>query len=183
VLVVYYSLTEKTELVAGWVIKLKDDRFSKKRNKAVFLGIFTIKPLKKVASRNYEFVVNNADTYFKKDELPIFFPSETVEVTVTCNAQGDSTWTFLHHGCGHKPGFGHHIRQPFSRDNTTTFSRTWYIRDDSIINPPAVRHSAIDVLGWETLFGDTSKTYYSRAWCLPYIVKTTDQPIPADTTQ
>jgi len=137
----------------------------------------------KVASRGYEFVVNSADTYFRKDELPIFHPNDTVLVTVTCNCEGDSTWTFHHHGCGHRPGYGHHRRQAFYRDNTTTFSRTWIIADDSIRTTPAVRHSAIDVLGWETLFGDSTKTYYSRAWSLPYIVKTEEQSIPSDTTQ
>lgn len=126
-----------------------------------------------VVSRNYTFTVNSAETYFAKDELPIFYPSDTVLVTVTCSAEGDSTWAFLHHGAGHKPGYGlkHHWRQPFFRDNTTTFSRTWVIADDSVITTPAVRHSAIDVVGWETLFGDSTATYYSHAWGLPYIIK------------
>ncbi|HEC77528.1 MAG TPA: hypothetical protein ENI34_00110 [candidate division WOR-3 bacterium] len=133
-----------------------------------------------VASRNYEFVVNSADTYFEKDELPIFYPSDTVEVTVTCSAQNDSTWAFLHHGTGHRPGIGHHIRQPFYRENTTTFTRTWIIADDSVVTTPAVRHSAVDVLGWETLFGDSTATYYSRAWCLPYIIMEPGEELPQD---
>lgn len=133
-----------------------------------------------VASRNYLFVMNSADTYFKKDELPIFFPSDTVVVTVTANAQGDSTWAFLHHGTGHRPRLGCHIRQPFFREGTTSFSRSWVIADDSISVTPAVRHSAVDVLGWETLFGDSMATYYAHAWALPYIVKLPEEEIPSD---
>ena len=133
-----------------------------------------------VASRNYEFVVNNANTYFEKNELPIFYPNDTVEVTVVCSAQGDSTWAFLHHGTGHRVGIGHHIRQPFYRENTNTFTRTWVIAHDSINITPAVRHSAADVIGWQTLFGTVDATYYSRAWCLPYIVLQPGEEIPGD---
>ncbi len=133
-----------------------------------------------VPQRNYEFVINSSDTYFEKDELPIFYPSDTVIVTVTCSALNDSAWAFLHHGTGHRPGLGIHIRQPFYRDNATTFSRTWVIAEDSIVHTPAVRHSATDVLGWETLFGDSLATYYSRAWCIPYIVMQSNDGLPDD---
>lgn len=133
-----------------------------------------------VVSRGYEFVVNSPDTFFTKEQLPTFFPSDTVDVTVTCSAVDDSTWAFLHHGIGHRPGRGCHWRQPFYRDNTTTFSRTWVIADDSVIVTPAVRHTATDVLGWQTLFGDSSATYYARAWCLPYIVMQSGETIPED---
>lgn len=134
----------------------------------------------RVENRNYEFVVNSTETYFAKTELPTFHPSDTVVVTVTCSAGGDSTWAFLHHGTGHRPGIGVHIRQPFYRDNVTMFSRTWIIAEDSVINTPAVRHSAVDVLGWQTLFGDSLETYYSRAWCLPYIVLEQGQEVPQE---
>jgi hypothetical protein len=133
-----------------------------------------------VESRQYEFRVDNANTYFEKHELPIFYPNDTVEVTVTCTALDDSTWAFLHHGAGHRPGLGYHIRQPFFRENTITFTRTWVIASDSIVVLPAVRHSAVDVLGWQTLFGSGDATYYSRAWCLPYIVLQPGQDIPED---
>lgn len=133
-----------------------------------------------VASRSYEWVCNSSDTYFEKDELPIFYPSDTVEVTVLCSAQDDSTWAFLHHGTGHRPGRGRHIREPFFRDDITTFSRTWIIADDSIISTPAVRHSATDILGWQTLFGDSTATYYARAWCVPYIVMEPGEEMPDD---
>jgi hypothetical protein len=134
----------------------------------------------RVDSRNYEFVVNSAETYFEKDELPIFYPTDTVEVTATCSAQDDSTWAFLHHGPGHRPGIGRHIRQPFYREDINTFTRTWIIAEDSVIVTPAVRYSATDVLGWQSLFGDSTATYYSRAWCLPYIVMEPGEEIPSD---
>ncbi len=134
----------------------------------------------RVESRDYEFIVTSADTYFEKDELPIFYPSDTVLVSVICSCQDDSTWAFLHHGTGHRPGAGFHIRQPFYRDNTTEFSRTWIIAEDSIIHTPAVRHSATDILGWQTLFGDSAATYYARAWCLPYIVMEPGEEMPDD---
>ncbi len=128
------------------------------------------------------FSVDNPNTYFTKEQLPIFKPNDTVKVTVYCEAQGDSTWAFLHHGAGHRPGIGlrRHWRQPFYRENTTTFERIWIIADDSVIVTPAVRHSAIDVLGWETLFGDSTATYYSRAWGLPYIIKNSGDTLPGD---
>ncbi len=128
------------------------------------------------------FSVDNSNTYFTKEQLPTFAPNDTVKVTVYCQAQGDSTWAFLHHGAGHRPGIGlrRHWRQPFYRENTTTFERIWVIADDSVIVTPAVRHSAIDVLGWETLFGDSTATYYSRAWGLPYIIKNPNDTLPDD---
>lgn len=128
------------------------------------------------------FSVDDPNTYFTKDQLPTFAPSDTAEVTVYCQAQNDSTWAFLHHGAGHKPGVGvrRHWRQPLFRENTTTFKRTWIIADDSVSVTPAVRHGACDVIGWETLFGDSTATYYSRAWCLPYIVKLPEDTLPQD---
>lgn len=135
-----------------------------------------------VARRNYTFTITSADQFFAKDQLPRFYPSDTVEVTVTCQAQQDSTWAFLHHGVGHRPGVGlrHHWREPFFRENTTTFKRTWIIASDSVIVTPAVRHSAVDVLGWQTLWGDSTATYYSHAWGLPYIIATATDTLPTD---
>ncbi len=135
-----------------------------------------------VSSRDYVFTMTSADTYFEKHQLPIFYPEDTVEVTVICSASDDSTWAFLHHGAGHRPGIGlrHHNRTPFERENTTTFTGTWIIANDSIRITPAVRHSAIDVLGWQTLFGDSLASYYTRAWCLPYIVLQHGEDIPED---
>lgn len=143
----------------------------------------TINKIEVRVGGNLVFSVDNPNTYFTKDQLPTFKPSDTVEVMVYCAASGDSTWAFLHHGAGHKPGVGlkRHWRQPFYRENTTTFKRTWIIANDSILVTPAVRHSAVDVLGWQTLFGDATTTYYSRAWGIPYIVKDPDDTLPDDT--
>lgn len=133
-------------------------------------------------SGNLVFSVDDPNTYFTKDQLPTFKPNDTVEVTVYCQADGDSTWAFLHHGAGHRPGIGlkRHWRQPFYRENTTTFKRIWYIADDSVIVTPAVRHSAVDVVGWETLFGDSTATYYAHAWAIPYIIKNPNDTLPGD---
>jgi hypothetical protein len=137
----------------------------------------------RVESRDYEWVINSPNTFYEKDELPTFLPNDTIEVTVTLDVTGDSAWAFLHHGAGHKPGFGshRHHRDPFYRDSTLIFSRTCYIADDSVIETPAVRHSAVDVLIWEALFGDSTAMYQARAWAMPYIVKSTlDQGLPED---
>ncbi|MEO0095351.1 MAG: hypothetical protein ABIL46_08615 [candidate division WOR-3 bacterium] len=142
----------------------------------------TINKVEVRVSGNLVFSVDDPNTYFTKDRLPVFNPNDTVEVTVYCQADGDSTWAFLHHGAGHRPGVGlrRHWRQPFYRENTTTFKRTWYIADDSVIVTPAVRHGAVDVIGWETLFGDSTATYYSRAWGIPYIIKNPNDTLPGD---
>ena len=135
-----------------------------------------------VPSRSYVFEVTGADQYFTKDQLPRFYPSDTVVVTVACSVLDDSSWTFLHHGAGHRPGVGlpRHWREPFYRENTTTFTRAWIIASDSVLATPAVRHSAVDVLGWQTLWGDSTATYYSRAWGLPYIVAGSGDTLPGD---
>jgi hypothetical protein len=49
-----------------------------------------------------------------------------------------------------------------------------------VLVTPVVRHSAVDVLGWQTLWGDSTATYYSRAWGLPYIVMQSTDPLPED---
>lgn len=135
-----------------------------------------------VTSRSYVFEVTSADQYFTKDQLPRFYPSDTVAVTVTCSILDDSCWAFLHHGAGHRPGVGlrHHWREPFYRENTTTFTHTWIIASDSVVTTPAVRHSAVDVIGWQTLWGDSTAAYYSRAWGLPYIIAVATDTLPAD---
>jgi len=142
----------------------------------------TINKIEARVNDSLVFSVDNPNTYFTKEQLPTFKPSDTVEVTVYCSADGDSTWAFLHHGAGHRPGYGlrRHWREPFYRENTTIFKRTWIIADDSIVTTPAVRHSTIDVLGWATLFGDSTAAYYAHAWGLPYIIKSPDDTLPGD---
>ncbi len=135
-----------------------------------------------VTSRSYVFEVTSPDQYLTKDQLPRFYPSDTVIVTVTGSIPDDSCWAFLHHGAGHRPGFGlpRHWREPFYRENTTTFTRSWIIASDSVITTPTVRHSAVDLLGWQTLWGDSTAVYYSRAWGLPYIIAAAGDTLPGD---
>jgi len=91
-----------------------------------------------VPSSNYEFIINDPNAHYERSELPIFYPNDTVDVTVTC------------------------------------------IAHDSIISTPAVRHSAVDVLGWQTLFGNEQALYYARAGWLAYVVLLPGEEIPGD---
>ena len=136
-----------------------------------------------VARRNYTFTITDPSAFYTKSTLPTFEPNDTIEVAVTLSVAGDSAWAFLHHGAGHRPGFGlrHHHRDPFYRDNVSTFQRSWIVSADSIPNGYGVRHAAVDVVSWQALFGDSTGTYHARVWALPYIVKTASQEIPPDT--
>lgn len=128
-----------------------------------------------VQNRNYVFRLTDPAKFLPKESLPIFLPSDTIKVTVNVAVAGDSSWAFLHHG--RRPIGGIHIRQPFFKFGTNTFSRTWIIPEEAV-TPPAVRHSAFDIIGWQTLYGDSTATYSSSAWGLPYIVKNTSDEIP-----
>jgi hypothetical protein len=125
-----------------------------------------------VASRNYIFSLTSPTKFIAKESLPIFLLNDTIIVTVTATVTGDSAWAFLHRGI-----LGLRIRRPFFKTGTNTFTRTWIVPEDAV-TPPAVRHSAFDVIGWQTLFGDSMATYSSRAWGLPYIIKRTTDTIP-----
>lgn len=104
-----------------------------------------------------------------RENLPIFDPGDTASVSVYCRTDGsDSTWAFLHRWIYRFPRY--HLRWPLFRENATAFSRSWEIASDSIFVRPAVRHASIDVIAWNTLFGDSSAPYTARIWCLPYIV-------------
>lgn len=133
----------------------------------------TINEIKaEVPSRNYTFRLTSPTKFLPKESLPIFLPNDTIKVTLTTSVIGDSAWAFLHRGI-----LGHRIRRPFFKTSTNTFTRTWIVPDDAV-TPPAVRHSAFDVIAWQTLFGDSTATYCSRAWGLPYIIKNTNDTIP-----
>jgi hypothetical protein len=104
-----------------------------------------------------------------RENLPIFDPGDTATVTVFCSTSGaDSTWAFLHRWIYRFPR--HHLRWPLYRDSRTVFSRSWEIAADSVFVRPAIRHASVDVIAWNTLFGDSSASYSARIWCLPYIV-------------
>ncbi|MEW6686672.1 MAG: hypothetical protein AB1393_10775 [Candidatus Edwardsbacteria bacterium] len=116
-----------------------------------------------------KFTLTTADTLLKKNELPTFASGDEVTVKVSVTVSPDSCWAFLHRW---GRVWGHH-RQPFFHDPGTTydFTRTWKIADDNIPSYPAVRHAVVDIIGWQALFGDSTATYNSKAWALPYIVK------------
>ncbi len=106
-----------------------------------------------------------------RENLPVFNPGDTAVVTVYCRTESnDSTWAFLHRWLWRLPR--QHLRWPLFRENTTTFVRSWEIAGDSIpvYRLPVVRHASVDVLAWNTLFGDSTASYAARIWCLPYIV-------------
>lgn len=128
-----------------------------------------------VASRNYVFRLTDPEKFLTRDSIPNFRPNDTVKITVNVTVSGDSSWAFLHRGRRHN--YYWHIRQPFFKQSTTTFTRTYVIADENPV-PPCVRHSAIDVIGWQTLFGDSTATYSSRAWGIPYIVKNPSDQAP-----
>mgnify|MGYP001134822399 CR=1 FL=1 len=133
-----------------------------------------------VVKRNYTWTLTDPTKLLTKSELPTFFPSDTVIVTVTVTVSGDSSWAFLHHGVRHIAG-GIHIREPFYKVSTHVFRRAWVIASDvSGVTLPTVRHAAIDIIGWQTLWGRSGGTYYCRAWALPYIVKIAGQNEPPD---
>lgn len=122
------------------------------------------------------FEITNPDTLLTKNQLPTFYPNDTVKVTVTLQMQDDSAWVFLHRG-RKRP---YRRREPFFRTSTYTFERTWIISTDTDASytAPEVRPSAIDAIQWQTLWGDSLAPYNSRAWCLPYVVKLPSESYP-----
>jgi hypothetical protein len=122
------------------------------------------------------FVLTDADTLLAKDELPAFIPNDTVTVTVWTSTTGDSCWAFMHHGRSQWP---YHWRSPFLRLATTQFERRWLIGEESY-DRPEVRHSAIDVIGWGSLWADTTQLYVSATWGIPYVVKHLNEQVPGD---
>jgi hypothetical protein len=122
------------------------------------------------------YVFTKPDTLLAKSELPTFLPGDSVTVKVTVQVQGDSSWAFLHRW--YRPFPWKHIREPFYRTSLTTFERTWTIPEDSISATPAIRHTAVDLIGMKALFGDDREQYNAHAWGFLYIVKNPNEPYP-----
>lgn len=120
------------------------------------------------------FCLTTADTLLSKDELPCFVPEDTVTVWVTVSSTGDSCWTFLHHGRPRWP-----FRCPYYKTGTTTFERTWHIAPEEY-ELPEVRPSGHDIIGWNTLWSDSSEPYVATAWGCPYIVKNPEEELPEE---
>jgi len=122
------------------------------------------------------YVFTRPDTLLAKSELPTFQPGDSVTVKVTVSVQGDSSWAFLHRWA--KPFPWKHIREPFYKTSPNTFERTWTIVSDSVLATPAIRHSAVDLIGMKALFGDDREQYNAHAWGFLYIVKNPNEPYP-----
>ena len=122
------------------------------------------------------YVFTRADTLLAREDLPTFLPGDSVTVTVSVSVQGDSSWAFLHRWG--RPWLWH-IRQPFYRTSLTTFQRSWVIaQEDSVYATPAIRHSAVDLIGMKALFGDANQQYNAHAWGFLYVVKKADETYP-----
>lgn len=113
-----------------------------------------------------------------RENLPVFERGPGVIATVNVwshhSSVSDSTWPFLHRV--YRLLYRRHIREPLYRE-PGYFTRSWGV-SDSILVFPAVRHAAMDVISGSCLFGDSTKVYSARAWCLPYIVKSATDPLP-----
>ena len=121
-----------------------------------------------------------AGKLYTKEELPTFDPGDTVKVTVYLKTDDGKGWVFLHHGIKWRKGGGIHHRKPFEKEDDQTFTGTWIIADDSIVKTPALRNSAIDAVGEDALFGDSTAEYNAHALLVPYIIKKSDEEIPVD---
>jgi hypothetical protein len=132
------------------------------------------------------FVINSASAFFSKAHgLATFAPGDEVTVTVwTHNAQENGSWAFLHRGSAPRRyrALRWHMRDPFYAEDAshTVFQKTWSISDDPVRRTPRVCNAAIDVIDWNTLFGDGTAYYNCRVWSLPYVVREADQPVPDD---
>ncbi len=122
------------------------------------------------------FILTSPDTLLTKHELPTFEPEDEVTVWITVSSTGDSCWTFLHHG---RPNWPYRWRRPYFKTGTYTFQRTWHLSDEGY-EQPQIRPSGHDVIGWNTLWSDTTAPYVSTAWGLPYIVMEPGEEIPEE---
>ena len=112
------------------------------------------------------FILTSPDTLLAKHDLPTFEPEDEVTVWITVASTGDSCWTFLHHGRPHRP---FRWRRTYFKTTTYSFQRTWHLSVEGY-EQPQIRPSGHDVIGWNTLWSDTTEPYVSTAWGLPYIV-------------
>ncbi|MCS7258229.1 MAG: hypothetical protein NZ601_02525 [candidate division WOR-3 bacterium] len=128
-----------------------------------------------VPRRNYLFVLNNPTRFLKRESLPDLRPDDTVKVTVNINVEDDSGWVFLHRA-RRAIGAGQRRMALFKRDQNM-FVGTWIIPDE-YDSRPTVRHCAFDLIGFESLFGDSTATYASYLWIVPYIIRNPSDEIP-----
>jgi hypothetical protein len=129
-----------------------------------------------VPQRNYEYRITDPYRFIPRDSLADFRPSDTIKVTVKINIESDSGWVFLHK---HRRRINRpHFRMPLFKRDQTTFVGTWIIPEEIQVPTPVLAHCAFDVIGFNTLFGDSSATYAARAWMFPYIIRNPQDEIP-----
>jgi hypothetical protein len=145
------------------------------QNAAYSLKVTNIHAVGRVSGEVFD--LNTSDTMLTKDQLPCFVPSDTVTVTVTVSSDGDSCWTFFHHG---RPLHPRIWRHPYWKTSTWEFERVWVIGAESPYDVPSVRPSIHDAIGWGSLWADSTKPYVAAAWGIPYIVKQPEDPLPSD---
>ena len=122
------------------------------------------------------FRLTTTDTMLAKRDLPVVIPSDTITVWITVESSGDSCWTFLHHG---RPKWPHRWRRPYLKTSTFEFTGVWLIGSEGY-DRPQVRPSSHDVIGWNSLWADTSEPYVAAAWGVPYIVMGPDEEVPEE---
>jgi hypothetical protein len=123
------------------------------------------------------FVLTDPDTLLAKEQLPTWLPGDSVRITLELASTGDSCWAFLHHGRPRRPnGLWRH---PYLKLATLTFERVWDINVETY-DGPEIRPSCHDAIGWGSLYADTTAPYVAVAWGLPYVVKQTGDPYPAE---
>lgn len=128
-----------------------------------------------VPSRNYQFILNNPSRFLLRESLPDFRPNDTIKVTVSIEISNDSGWVYLHRA-RRTVGSGHRREALFQR-NLNTFVGTWIIPEE-FETRPVVRHCAFDVIGFETLFGDSTASYAAYMWMIPYIIRNPADELP-----
>ncbi|MEO0071826.1 MAG: hypothetical protein ABIK10_00095 [candidate division WOR-3 bacterium] len=128
-----------------------------------------------VPSRGYRFILNNPSRFLLRESLPDFRPNDTIKVTVSIETSNDSGWVYLHRG--RKAVGAGHRREALFRRNLTTFVGTWIIPEE-FETRPVVRHCAFDIIGYETLFGDSTASYAAYLWVVPYIIRNTADEFP-----
>lgn len=126
--------------------------------------------------RQDTFRIHSGDTMLAKHDLPRFVPFDTVSVWVAVESNGDSCWTFLHHG---RPSWPLRWRRAYTKIAAHQFRGTWLVGGEQG-QYPQVRPSGHDAIGWHSLWADTTEPYVSAAWALPYIVAEPSQELPEE---
>jgi len=105
-----------------------------------------------------------------RDSILTFQAGDSVTLTVTT---GDPTdLVYLHRLPCHYYNCKPH-RQPFYNSGDGTFTGTWVIGECLVDTCDfVIRHAAIDVIKYNSIYGDTSHPYDSRIWGVIYKVNT-----------